>query len=380
MKGKNASQEARRRIILASAMIMFMLFSINFVSAAACGTGDTAGMVSYWKLDEASGTNVVDSVAGINNGTDNGATVNQAGRVGTAYSFDGINDYVNLSDIDAALFPANFTIIVWVNYTIADYNNIIFSNWKDGKGLDFQMINNVVAYVDNTDSVNINGDTATTPNHWYHVALVYKTGKSAEVYLNGALDKQVNHTGSAPANIVAITNNHGVRIGWNTQGAHYFHGLIDEVAIFNRTLTATEISNLYDLGVAGSPYCGGADTTPPASVTNLANKSSGYTWIYWNWTNPADADFDSSIIFIDSVNVANTSNNYYNATGLDDNTEYTITLWTKDITGNVNNTDVNSSAMTLYEPPIIYPSEVSSILPYNKTPIVVLNKTLDFSK
>jgi len=90
-----------------------------------------------------------------------------------------------------------------------------------------------------------------------------------------------------------------------------------------------------------------SDSTPPASVTNLANQSSGASWIYWNWTNPADADFGEAIIYIDSVNVANTSNNYYNATGLISETDYTISIHTKDIYGNINNTDVNSTARTL---------------------------------
>lgn len=89
------------------------------------------------------------------------------------------------------------------------------------------------------------------------------------------------------------------------------------------------------------------DTTPPATVTTLANQSANTTWIYWNWTNPTDADFNSSIIYINGTNVANTSNNYYNATNLTANTTYTITIHTKDNTGNINTTDVNSTARTL---------------------------------
>lgn len=89
------------------------------------------------------------------------------------------------------------------------------------------------------------------------------------------------------------------------------------------------------------------DTTAPATVTNLANQSAGKTWIYWGWTNPSDADFSQAIVYINSSNVANTSNNYYNATGLTANTSYTIIIHTKDTSGNVNNMDVNSTASTL---------------------------------
>ncbi|MCH7561316.1 MAG: VCBS repeat-containing protein, partial [Thaumarchaeota archaeon] len=92
------------------------------------------------------------------------------------------------------------------------------------------------------------------------------------------------------------------------------------------------------------------DRTLPASITNLANQSSSSTSIYWNWTNPV-SDFNSTIIYINGSNVANTSNNFYNATGLLPNTNYTITIHTKDNAGNVNNTDVNSTASTLVNNP-----------------------------
>ncbi|MDP2672828.1 MAG: hypothetical protein Q8O84_03385 [Nanoarchaeota archaeon] len=91
------------------------------------------------------------------------------------------------------------------------------------------------------------------------------------------------------------------------------------------------------------------DTTPPSSVTNLVNQSATATSIYWNWTNPSDADFNQAIVYLDGVWKINTSNNFYNVTGLTAGTSYTIKVHTKDTSGNVNNTDVNSiaSASTL---------------------------------
>ena len=108
--------------------------------------------------------------------------------------------------------------------------------------------------------------------------------------------------------------------------------------------------------------CTAVDTTPPASVTNLRNISAGTTWIYWNWTNPSDIDFSQAIIYINGNNLINTTNNYYNATGLSENTNYTITVHTKDTSGNVNNIDVNSTATTLYEPDIKPPASITNLL------------------
>ena len=93
--------------------------------------------------------------------------------------------------------------------------------------------------------------------------------------------------------------------------------------------------------------CTTSDNTPPGSITNLANQSQDNSSIYWTWTNPVDADFNETIVYLDNNHLVNTTNSYYNATGLIANTNYTITVHTKDHTGNINNTDVNSTAATL---------------------------------
>ena len=93
------------------------------------------------------------------------------------------------------------------------------------------------------------------------------------------------------------------------------------------------------------------DTTPPAAITNLTNTSSTDTSITWNWTNPADSDFSSAIIYLNGTNVQNTSNNYYAATGLSSSTNYTIRINTKDTAGNVNYTNVTNTASTTSSQP-----------------------------
>ncbi|MBW2980813.1 hypothetical protein KY360_05345 [Candidatus Woesearchaeota archaeon] len=91
------------------------------------------------------------------------------------------------------------------------------------------------------------------------------------------------------------------------------------------------------------------DTAAPATVTNLANQSAGYTWIYWNWTNPSDTDFNHTEVWINGTFYANVSapDNFYNATGLTTDTWYEIQTRTVDNNGNINTTWVNDSAKTL---------------------------------
>ncbi len=120
------------------------------------------------------------------------------------------------------------------------------------------------------------------------------------------------------------------------------------------------------------------DLAPPNSVTNLADKSSGYTWIYWNWTNPSDTDFSQSIVFIGGINVLNTSNNYYNATGLSEDTSYTINIHTKDINGNINDNNVTDDASTLHLPIVIVSlSENPDPVAQNSNVTITANVTSD---
>ncbi|MBW2984056.1 hypothetical protein KY361_03020, partial [Candidatus Woesearchaeota archaeon] len=113
------------------------------------------------------------------------------------------------------------------------------------------------------------------------------------------------------------------------------------------------------------------DTTPPATITGLTSISKSTDYVYWEWTNPIDGDFSENIVYIDSVNEINTSNSYYNATGLFDDTAYTITVHTKDTNGNVNDTDVNDTVTTLggdTTPPVI--SNVRNTSVTNQTVII----------
>jgi hypothetical protein len=183
---------------------------------------------------------------------------------------------------------------------------------------------------------------------WNHIAGVYD-GDKVILYIDG---KEVDRTtcNFLSINLTSWQNiNEDTFVGRRDQSSpeYYFNGTIDQLQVWNSSLNASLIRSLYD----HSCLSVGTDTTPPSSVTNLANISSGTTWIYWNWTNPADSDFNSTIVFLNVTNVANltSSVNYYNATGLSPGTNYTITIWTRDHSGNVNDTDNSDTASTLEE-------------------------------
>ncbi len=90
----------------------------------------------------------------------------------------------------------------------------------------------------------------------------------------------------------------------------------------------------------------GPDITPPLSVTNLQETGIGSSWINWTWTKPIDMDFEHVMVYLDAVFVANTSEEFYNATELAEGTLHTISTKTVDTSGNINPSWMNDSATT----------------------------------
>ena len=98
--------------------------------------------------------------------------------------------------------------------------------------------------------------------------------------------------------------------------------------------------------VINTPF---ADTTPPASVSDLDETDRGTTWIQWDWTNPSDSDFSHTNVYIDRVFKAkvNAPDNSYNAAGLSSGTTYEIGTRTVDDSDNMNPEWISDTATTL---------------------------------
>jgi len=93
---------------------------------------------------------------------------------------------------------------------------------------------------------------------------------------------------------------------------------------------------------------GSYDVNPPASITNLHNSSYASTYINWTWDNPSDADFAKVKVYLNDVFQTDVTSpaNYFNATGLNPDTQYSISTQTVDTSGNINQTWVNLTAIT----------------------------------
>lgn len=221
----------------------------------------TNGLVGLWSFNGAdvSGTTAYDRSGQGNNGTlTNGPTVT-AGKIGQALRFDGSDDYVSYGT-NIAFNSSDFTIAGWFNLTGdaggGDGDAPIFSQRIDNTGsgqptvnlfvrnsndrLQAQIRDNIGAVIDLT------GGTPINQRQWYHGVMV-KTASSLTLYVNGVSDGSVSHTLSGDFDANATHRYIGRHIYSGGEGG-YLNGFIDEVRVYNRALSATEIWNLYQAG------------------------------------------------------------------------------------------------------------------------------------
>jgi hypothetical protein len=205
-------------------------------------------LVGEWKLNESSG-NAADTSGNGNTGTVYGATWT-TGKYGNALSFDG-NDYVSVADSNSLDFGANdFTIAFWVkpNALGSDHEFISkFYNtgtWGDGIILEHAAGGVGLRFVTRPNTADTIGTQVSYANsisvgYWSHVVAL-RTGSTLKLYINGL--EKASTTGSADN----VNTNVNMEIGRLGSIGRYFNGTIDEVRIYNRSLSADEIKALYE--------------------------------------------------------------------------------------------------------------------------------------
>ncbi len=224
-------------------MVLFIVITLLLQSSVliASDAADST-LVGQWNFEESEGTNTIafDSSVNCNDGTINGATWVD-GRIGDALSFDG-NDYVEIPYISELNPRTAITVEAWVNpssntnwqrvisksaYPNTDYS--LFRGDKNNIGFSVKIgsVNRTAYSVANTVPIGV----------WTYVVGTYD-GSRVRLYINGKQVTSIAVTGQINAHQEAL------RIGGDPKG-DYFKGKIDEVSIFNRALTATEILRRY---------------------------------------------------------------------------------------------------------------------------------------
>jgi fibronectin type 3 domain-containing protein len=271
------------RIVHRLGILLTLAFSLAVVvEATGAGAALAAnGLVAAYSMDQGSGTALPDISGTGNTGTLSGATWATAGKFGAALSFNGSSNLVSVPDAASLDLAAALTTEAWVRPTaLSDWRTVLF---KDGSlgGMVYNLYAHGTAATNvPTAELNIGGDkavsgtTALPLNTWTHLAATYD-GATMRLYVNGAQVAQRAQTGLIPASTGAL------RIGGNTVYREYFAGLIDEVRVYNRALSAGEVGA--DMSTPVAPQ----DNQPPTAPTNLTATGS-LTSAQLSWTAATD--------------------------------------------------------------------------------------------
>lgn len=293
-------------------------------------------LVAYYNFEN--NTNgLTDIASGLHNGTLINSPSLTTGKLGNAYGFDGVNQYVSVAD-ENALDINYYSISAWVKVNNNALGTIL-SKGYEGSGTAYLFWRNPVTTGDTKWGSYTGGwhaidyDTFSSPTSWYHAVLVHNaTGLG--VWINGVLVSSSSDSFSAPSNNANITigadSNSGVVDYW-------LNGTIDELGLWNRSLTPAEITKIYNYG-AGLTYV----PTP----TWKAGLNTGLTH-YWNFNEPSGTiaedkvgTYNFSLVGagFDSGRVGNAitcdGSDYANFTGMNgiDGKNWSFSYWVKPTT------------------------------------------------
>ena len=220
-------------------------------------------LVSVYKAE----SNTNDSF-GTNNGTAQGGLTYSTGVDGNAYDLNGTNAYVEVGD-KFDLGTDSWTYSTWVYPTNLSFNRTLFTKMSylaTVGAFDFVIVSGLIQFYMQLDSTNniVIRDNSTIINGsvWTNIVVVIDRTDRVKFYVNGSLSTNVGDLGSFNNNNLstysAVNYNTSLpfRIGCSngtdglnpTTPTRFFQGKLDELNIWNRALTPTEITELYNSG------------------------------------------------------------------------------------------------------------------------------------
>lgn len=203
------------------------------------------GAISWWPGDDNP-----EDILFSNDGTLRNGAEFDTGRVGSAFHFDGINDFVKAPDHGMPLGADSRSLEFWMKpgftarvpfwygeHVPFDSFYIIFRDDGEQK---YTCIGQALG-----GDIEVCGSTNVADDAWHHVAVTYD-GTLASLYVDGSLDASIERA-------YATTSTGNVYIGAPIQSveSHYYSGLLDEITVYDTVLTVPQIQSIYNAGSAG---------------------------------------------------------------------------------------------------------------------------------
>jgi hypothetical protein len=201
-----------------------------------------AGLIAAYAFEEGSGTTTADETGKGHVGTLIGTTWSASGRYGKALSFNGTSANVSIADAADLDLTNAMTLEAWVRPSALSGWNTVMMKEGSATTLAYGLYANdqspwpAVTVRIGTDDRSAIGTGSLPLNTWTHLAATYD-GATLRLYVDGVQVGSLAQTGNM------ITSARTLRIGGNTVWGEYFTGLIDDVRVYNRALSAGEIQS-----------------------------------------------------------------------------------------------------------------------------------------
>ena len=362
----------------------------DYVWSFTTGAAPDPALQAHYAFDEGSGTTATDSSGNNSDGTITGATWT-TGKISGALNFDG-NDYVTIPSMNYD----EISVSAWFNKN-ASGTNVIFggcrynANVQLQEGFDLYFNSGTpnrlrfVVVTRNTSGTrtvkDATKDFTDSNGSWYHVVGTYnKTTGEQKLYVDGQLvDTQTHPSGNV---IVPLTERNYMAIGTRYTDWGFFRGIIDDIRIYNRALSAQEVLSLFNN--ATTP-----DTTPPTvsatSPVSDATEVAVNSAITGTFSEAMDASSITTATFLVSdgssniggaVSYSGTTATFIPSGNLSSSTTYTATITTgvKDVAGNGMTADYVWSFTT--GAPDTTPPTVSATSPVSDATEVAVNSAI----
>ena len=261
-----------------------------------------SGLVGLWKAEG----NAKDAT-GSNHGVLRNGTTFSAGQVGQAFTLDGIDDYVgNLGTAATFSFIQNtgiFTIEAWIKLddpnalseraitastpTTAEKGH--YFTWDNSTGQQRLVLSLMKGEAGNPVIASISLNQVITNSDWHHVAAV-GNGTGITFYVDGTAYPGSGVMGSMPTG----NSTRALDIGRcpSTSPLCQFDGQIDEAAIYDRALSASEIQAIYNAGTGGR-----------CALVAVNDPPTSRTFSFSAWPNPASHSVDLTFHLVSGAEV-----------------------------------------------------------------------------
>jgi hypothetical protein len=320
---------------------MALCLAVLAAAAPAWGAPPPPGLVAAYSFDEGSGSVAVDASGNGHAGAIVGASWTASGRYGGALSFDGDNDYVGIGSL-GGFYQAGFTLQAWVQKATSKNDVAVVGSWA-GSGPMIWVDHLASRYhltLDGGLSSYLDSGHNPVTGTWQHLAATYD-GNTARFYIDGAeVASRAVGTGVGTSDVW--------RIGaYGSSPGNFFDGLVDDVRIYNRALSAGEIQA--DLNQPVTIAYADIPTTPG----NVAVAARTKTSLTLEWSpSTDDVGISGYHLFLDGVAAGTTTGTTHMFTGLSCATSHQLGVEAFDADGNLSISVVTTESTSLCAGPV----------------------------